>query len=178
MTNPPPQTLRLGHLLSPHGIAGGIKLFCVGDPTQLRGLDKVFIEKRGWLHLKKIEFHHRAVVLFFTGVTDRNAATELAGLNVYATEEALPPLPEGEYYYHELRGLPVQYAGKLVGTVDDVQDVGYGDLLVVGGSLLPLQAPYVSLTRNEEGNLCGVVLTENAPEGLFEIEIEEATNSL
>ena len=163
----PENTTRVGYFLGPHGVTGGIKLYVLGAPQQLAKLKRLYVEGLGWTRLQKYELHGAGPVLTLGGVPDRQAAERLRGRQVYAHDDELPGLPEGEYYYHELRGLPVRdAAGQLLGEVTDVQDAGHQDLLVIrsaiGGGLIPLQAPYVEVRRG-----AAILLTEDAPDGLI-----------
>lgn len=163
--------IRVGHLLGPHGIQGAVKLYVLGRPEQLRNLKRLYVEDVGWLRLSRFEQHGAGVVLSLGGVESREAAAELRGKRVYAHDQELPPLPDGEYYYHELRSLPVRrHDGQPLGEVSDVLDMGHQDLLVVqtlsgGRGLVPLQAPYVQVLRGR-----AIVLTEDAPAGLLDAE--------
>ncbi|WP_161880341.1 ribosome maturation factor RimM [Deinococcus alpinitundrae] len=163
----PDQTTLIGTLLGPHGVAGAIKLRVVGSAQQLAKLKRFYVEGLGWTRVAKYELHGAGPALTLVGITDRTAAEGLRGRQVYAHDRELPGLPEGEYYYHELRGLPVRDAeGTVLGEVVDVTDAGHQDLLVVrsetSGGLIPLQAPYVLVERG-----ASIVLTEDAPQGLL-----------
>ncbi|GAA4014985.1 ribosome maturation factor RimM [Deinococcus rubellus] len=163
----PDQTTLIGTLLGPHGVAGAIKLRVIGSAQQLAKLKRFYVQGLGWTRVAKFELHGAGPALTLVGVNDRNAAESLRGREVYAHDSELPGLPEGEYYYHELRGLPVRdAAGTLLGEVVDVTDAGHQDLLVVrsdtSGGLIPLQAPYVLVERG-----AAIVLTGDAPEGLL-----------
>lgn len=167
----PAETTRLGYLLGPHGVQGGVKLYLLGDPAQITALKRVYVQGKGWLRLRKTEPLAPGLVLHLTGVTTREAAQELRGLNVYGADSELPALEEGSYYYHDLRGLNVLDAGgQSLGTVEEVEDAGYQDLLVVqhatGQSFVPLQAPYVVIEL-QNGKPTLVRLTDDAPEGLL-----------
>lgn len=110
-------------------------------------------------------------MLYLAGVSSREGAEELRGLQVYATDAELPDLEEGTFYYHDLRGLEVYGAGgERLGTVSDVMDAGHQDLLVVdyggGTSFVPLQAPYVEVPL-AGGKPGAVHLTADAPAGLI-----------
>lgn len=168
---PPAETTRVGYLLGPHGVQGGVKLYLLGDSAQVAALKRVYVEGKGWLRVRRTEALAPGIVLFLTGVTSREAAQELRGLNVFADDTELPPLEEGSYYYHDLRGLNVlDPSGQVVGTVEDVEDAGHQDLLVVrhgaGPSFLPLQAPYIVIEVSN-GKPTLVRLTEDTPEGLL-----------
>lgn len=168
----PADTTRVGTLLGPHGVQGAIKLYVLGDPAQVRRLKRLYVQGRGWLSLTRTEPLAPGLVLHFGGLSSREGAEALRGLEVYAADAELPPLEPGSYYYHDLRGLPVHdAAGTLLGEVSDVLDMGHQDVLEVatldgGEALLPLQAPYVQI-RQQGRRLLAVDLTEDTPEGLF-----------
>ena len=164
---------RIGHLLGPHGVQGGVKLFVLGDAGQVRALKRVYVEGRGWLRLTRTDALAPGVVLHLAGVSSREDAEALRGLNVWAADTELPAPEAGVYYYHELRGLTVTGADGLnLGEVVDVVDMGHQDLLLVrhagGEAYLPLQAPYVDIRLNGRKRPLSVRLTDEAPEGLFD----------
>ena len=170
---------RIGHLLGPHGVQGGVKLFVLGDAAQVRALKRVYVEGRGWLRLTRTEALAPGVVLHLAGVNTREGAEALRGLNVWAADAELPAPEDGVYYYHELRGLTVTGAGgEALGEVVDVVDMGHQDLLLVrhagGEAYLPLQAPYVDLRLNGRTRPLSVRLTDEAPEGLFDADEGDA----
>ncbi|MDP9762851.1 ribosome maturation factor RimM [Deinococcus enclensis] len=170
---------RIGHLLGPHGVQGGVKLFVLGDAAQVRALKRVYVEGRGWLRLTRTEALAPGVVLHLAGVSTREGAEALRGLNVWAADAELPAPEDGVYYYHELRGLTVTGAGgEALGEVVDVVDMGHQDLLLVrhagGEAYLPLQAPYVDIRLNGRKRPLSVRLTDEAPEGLFDADEAEA----
>lgn len=164
----PKDVTRVGHLLGPHGIHGAVKLYVLGDPEQLKNLKRLYLEGLGWVRVGRFEQHGAGVVLTLGGIADREAAAALHGKQVYAHDQELPPLPEGEYYYHELRGLSVRdHTAQLLGEVVDVLDMGHQDVLVVRGvqgeeGFIPLQAPYVEVRRGS-----AIVLSADAPAGLI-----------
>lgn len=170
---------RIGHALGPHGVQGAVKVFVIGNPQALLKLPEVHVEGLGWRAVRRAQAMSPAVLLWLTGFEDRDAAARLRGLALHARDRDLPPLPEGEYYYHQLRGLPVlDPQGMALGTVHDVQDSGHQDLLVLRHagdealelesleleSLVPLQAPYVEVVT-ENGAPVRIVL--DAPPGLL-----------
>lgn len=175
----PDNTTRVGHLLGPHGVAGAVKLYVLGSVDQLKPLKRLYIEHLGWTRVLRFELHGPGPALTLGGITDRAAAEALRGRAVYAHDAELPGLPDGEYYYHELRGLPVRdAAGKLLGEVQGVLDGGFQDLLVVrtqagNQGMLPLQAPYVQVRRG-----AAIVLAGDAPDGLLDDSAENAAPDL
>ena len=169
---------RLGYFLGPHGVKGGVKVYVLGDQEQFRALKRVFVEGRGWLRVARLEMLAPGVALHLAGVTSREAAEELRGLNVFAADDELPEPEEGVYYYHELRGLTLHGAGgEVLGEVVDVEDGGHQDLLVVrhggGESFVPLQAPYVLVNLNDRRRPASLALSADAPAGLLEADAPE-----
>jgi len=67
-----------------------------------------------------------------TGVASKEAADALKGTRLYAPRDALPALPDDEYYYSDLIGLEVvDTGGAPIGKVAAVLNHGAGDLLEV-----------------------------------------------
>lgn len=165
------ELLRIGHVSGTFGVSGGVKLFLLGRVDDVLDLDRVYVQEVGWLRVRSANRHGPGVVVTLVGVEDKDAAERLRGRQVFAHENELPPLPDDEFYYHELRGLTVLTPdGATIGRVEDVMDAGSQDLLVVahagGSSLVPLQAPYVEVRRDgARGPLSAIVL--DAPAGLL-----------
>jgi len=77
----------------------------------------------------------------FEGLLDRTAVEHLRGVMLEVLESDLPPLPEGEYYRHQLIGLTVvDTEGRVLGTLEQVLETGANDVYLVrtpdGGELL------------------------------------------
>lgn len=166
MNSLPPDLTRVGHLMAPQGLRGAMKLFVIGETAQLLALRRLYMEGLGWRRIASIQQQGLGVTVQLLGTDTREAALELRGLKIYAHDSELPGLEDGQYYYHELRGLKVQdVAGNVLGEVQDVLDMGFQDVLVVkysgGSALLPLQAPYVVVKRGL------AVVLDGAPEGLI-----------
>ena len=89
-----------------------------------------------------------------SGVATREDAEALKGVTLWALRDALPSLPDDEFYHADLIGLEVvDTGGAVLGRVRAIFDHGAGDILeVVGGKdvlLLPFTrtvVPTVDLT--------------------------------
>ena len=69
-----------------------------------------------------------------SGVTTKEEADALRGTRLYAARDAMPALPDDEFYHADLIGLEVRDTGGAeVGTVRAVHDHGAGDFLEVMG---------------------------------------------
>jgi 16S rRNA processing protein RimM len=66
------------------------------------------------------------------GITTKEQADALRGTELYALRDAMPTLPDDEFYYADLIGLTVMdTGGETLGTVKNVMDHGAGDLLEI-----------------------------------------------
>ncbi len=110
--------------------------------------------------------HGRGLLVAFEGVTDRNAAEALAGLDLLVDREDLPPAEEGAYYWADLIGLDVYgEADQYLGKVTAVFPTGSNDVYVVqngGGEVLVPALESVVVEIDLSGNTMRVDL----PEGL------------
>src|SRR3546814_2244215 len=74
----------------------------------------------------------RGAVATFAQITDRGASETLRGTLLTVPRSALPALAEGEYYHHDLLGLPcVSTDGAAIGHVAAVENFGAGDILEI-----------------------------------------------
>ncbi|WP_306046847.1 ribosome maturation factor RimM [Nioella sp. MMSF_3534] len=105
-----------------------------------------------------------------SGVKTKEEADALKGVRLYAPREALPALPDDEFYHADLIGLTVvDTGGADLGQVHAVMNHGAGDLLEVrqkgksGTVLVPFTqaiVPTVDLTAGR--------IVVDPPEGLFD----------
>jgi 16S rRNA processing protein RimM len=72
------------------------------------------------------------MVVRFKGVSDRNAAERLAGIELSVPAEQLPPPDADEFYHADLIGLSaVTVDGQVLGTIVAVTNYGAGDLIEI-----------------------------------------------
>jgi len=99
------------------------------------------------------------------GVTSREQAEALRGQEVQVDRQELPPPGENEIYAVDLVGYEVVDAqGTARGVVEELQEAGPQDLLVLrGGALVPMGLVKEVLTESRR-------IVIDAPEGLFGLE--------
>ena len=107
------------------------------------------------------------------GIHTKDQADALKGSRLYVARDALPRLPDDEYYHADLIGLDVvDTGGKLIGKIAAVYDHGAGDLLEIdgpalkGGILLPFTrdaVPTVDISARR--------IVADPPDGLLPDEV-------
>ncbi|MDX1420196.1 MAG: ribosome maturation factor RimM, partial [Rubricoccaceae bacterium] len=152
------------------------------DPDRFRLLDRLFVgpapdaaEARVVEGVRFQPLKGRTVVLLRLGEVDtRDDAETLRGLFVYAAQDDLPPLEEGEVYLHDLVGLAVWTVDEdggpadVVGTVRDVLEGAAQLLFVVARDGAPdVLVPDVPAIVQEVDVAAGRILLD-PPEGLFD----------
>jgi 16S rRNA processing protein RimM len=103
------------------------------------------------------------------GVTTKEEADTLRNISLYANRDALPSLPDDEYYYADLIGLTVlDTGGATLGTVKNVMDHGAGDLLelIAPGQTETILLPFTQAAVPTVDLSAGRIIAD-PPEGLF-----------
>ena len=78
------------------------------------------------------------------GVSDRNAAEAVVGLDIYVERSQLPPPAEGEFYWIDLEGLRVvNLEGANLGTVSHLFGTGANDVIAVRDDSRERLIPFV-----------------------------------
>jgi len=153
--------LVLGRVAGAYGVRGWLRVYSYTEPRAAildygpwhlgRGGDWRPVARRGG------RVHGRGLIAAIEGCTDRDAAQALVGLDIGVPLDRLPPLPEGEYYTHQLVGLEVvNRGGQCLGVVDRLLPTGAHDVLVVAGErerLIPFAAPVLEAVDLAAGRI-------------------------
>ncbi len=122
----------LAAIAGAHGVRGEVRLKLFGEGADTLRAFSVFEAGTRTLTLKSIRPANQGAVATFAEVTDRSGAEALRGTVLTVPRSALPPLGEGEYYHHDLLGLPcVSTDGRMVGEVVAIDNFGAGDILEI-----------------------------------------------
>lgn len=104
-----------------------------------------------------------------SGIRTKEEADALKGVQLFAPRDALPDLPDDEFYHTDLIGLQVlDTGGKVLGVVRAVHDHGAGDMLEIFGpglkttALLPFTREAVPTVDLKAGRIIA-----DPPEGVF-----------
>jgi 16S rRNA processing protein RimM len=126
----PDRPVVLAVITGAHGLGGEVRLKLFGEGPDALKRYKGF--NGGTLTLKAIKPVKGGAIARFAEIADRTAAERARGTDITVPRSALPPLGDGEYYHHDLIGLPaVSTSGEALGTVVLVENFGAGDILEI-----------------------------------------------
>ncbi len=129
-----PDFVIVGQLRKPHGVKGEILMETLTDfPQRLRAGKTVYLgENHEPIEIKTRRAVAKGLLLSFDGYDDCDKVAVLTNKGVFVRTDSLPPLPEGEYYHHQLIGLSVvDEAGVNLGQVVEIIETGANDVYVV-----------------------------------------------
>jgi 16S rRNA processing protein RimM len=165
---PPDGFILLGRLGKTFGLKGALHFRPLGEAEAeaILGLDEVFVAGLGLTAIREVRPHGPGIVVTFPSARSPESARKLVNSDVYAHADSLPTDDGAAPYLGALRGLPVLLAGRPLGTVANVIGPVGAELLAVerpdgGELLLPLQAPYVQVSRDS-------ILVVDPPGGLID----------
>ena len=136
MTGPAkPARILLGRISGAHGIRGEVVIHTHTAAPEDIGMYGPLLDQNGArsYQIRSVRVTAKGgVVARLEGVSDRNAAEALKGVELYVDRDKLPAAAEGEFYHADLIGLAaVDPQGKRIGEIVAVQNYGAGDLLEI-----------------------------------------------
>lgn len=128
-----PAFLVVGKLRRPHGVQGEIPLELFSELLELLEPEQtVYVgERHQPLVVKDSRWKQDLLLLKFHNMDDRTAVEGLTNDLVYVKTSQLPPLDEGEYYYHQLIGLDVYEEEDYLGVLTEILQTGANDVYLV-----------------------------------------------
>lgn len=130
----PPAFLMVGKLHRPHGVRGEMIMAVMTDfPERLKSGVQVFIGvEHQPMKIKSMRHHNRGLLVTLEGFSSREEVDHLRNKEVFVSAADRPPLPEGEYYMHQILGLQViTDEGQELGVISDWIETGANGVLVV-----------------------------------------------
>lgn len=129
----------VGRVGSAYGIKGWVKVTSFTDPAENVFAYAPWVLRdsqgnRGDIAIELLESkqHGKGWIAKLDGVTDRNSAEELKGLQIIVDRSRLPEPASGHYYWADLEGLQVQDSnGQVLGHIDHLLETGSADVMVI-----------------------------------------------
>ncbi len=144
-----PVFLAVGKLRRPHGVRGELQMEVLTDfPERLRpGITLYVGPEHRPMRLRSRRSARQTLIVAFEGCQTPEEASAIRNLLVFVRADDRPPLPEGEYYHHQLIGLrAVTEEGRFLGTVREILETGANEVYV----LLPENGPEILLPGIDE----------------------------
>ena len=126
----------MGKIVGVHGIKGAVKVYSYAEsassfkPGSSVMLTAGDVEKT--FTVAWVKPHHKTVLVGFEGITNRDRAEELVGLELFIARNSLETLEEGVYYWSDIIGLAVYTVeDEYLGCVTSILQTGSNDVYVV-----------------------------------------------
>jgi 16S rRNA processing protein RimM len=127
--------LLMGRIGAAHGIKGEVRITSfTEEPLALVDYGPLTTDKPGLvIEIEAARATTNVLVARLKGVTDRNAAEKLNGVELFVHRDKLPPPADDDDFYHaDLIGLEARLVdGTVLGTVTAVPNYGASDLIEV-----------------------------------------------
>jgi len=129
---PPDERVAIGRINAPWGLKGHVKVTPLTSNPERITVGATVILKNARVRILDIEMPLGFPCILFEGHEGRNVAEALRGVMIEVAESELPPLPEDEYYAHDLVGMTVvTTSGEPVGILEQVLVTGANDVYLV-----------------------------------------------
>ena len=125
----------IGIVLGPHGVHGELRVRVLSDvPHRFDPGNLVLLRDGEWTIVSSSPAGRDTVFLKLEGINSPAAAKEFIGLELNASTDSSPSLPEGEYFHYQLLGLQVRTdEGEFLGQISEIIATGSNDVYVVRG---------------------------------------------
>ena len=157
----PGNLTKVGAISSAHGIRGQVKLrsFTADPESIFEHASLVGMPGNKTLKIKREGYKDQLFIVSIHGVSDRNAAELLRGIELYAPLRKPDITAENEWLYSDLTGLEARLeSGKTYGKVSAVHNFGAGDIIEISfddgkSEMLPFKRTFVGDVNISDGYL-------------------------
>ena len=167
----------MGRILGAHGRDGGVRVKTASDvPGRFDEGNSLSVSKDGLVaedrtyqiakSRSKGPKGNEELIIWFTGLRDRQQAQQLTGLWLCVAQSEVPTAGEGEYFHYQLIGLKVRAVdGEDLGEIAEILETGSNDVYVVAGLDGEILVPALSRVVREI-DIAGGLMVVDLPEGL------------
>ena len=162
------ELLRVGQIVSTHGLKGQVKVMLLTDFEDRLAKGKRLKLKEDWVTVESVGHHKERLILKLSGVEtiDQAKLLQWEYLSVLGDEE--PEMDEDEFLVSDLEGMMVRTVdGIELGVVDEVAAYPAQDILVIGELMIPLVKQFV-----KDIDLENEVITVELLEGMLDLGTE------
>ena len=133
-TGEPVVYLAVGTLRRSHGIRGDMLLDVnTSFPERLKPGTFLYVgDRKQRIKITRRRPHNDGMLLGFEGIANTEQTARYRAETVYVLADDRPPLPEGEYYHHQIIGMQVIDENETVlGAITEIIETGANDVYVV-----------------------------------------------
>lgn len=162
------ELLRVGQIVSTHGLKGQVKVMLLTDFEDRLAKGKRLKLKEDWVTVESVGHHKERLILKLSGIEtiDQAKLLQWEYLSVLGDEE--PEMDEDEFLVSDLEGMMVKTVdGVELGLVDEVAAYPAQDILVIGELMIPLVKQFV-----KDIDLENEVITVELLEGMLDLGTE------
>jgi len=173
MMGTPRDMVLVGVIAGAHGIKGEVKLKSfTSEPLSIGRYGPLQTASGQQFEITKLKAAKDDFIASLKGVSDRNEAETLKGVELFVFREKLPKLKALETYAHDLMGLDVVLDnGSKLGKLVAMPNYGAGDLLEVAveGNAETVLIPFTNAFVPQDDFTNGKI-TVKLPEGYLDAE--------
>jgi len=130
--------IAVGRIARAHGVKGEVAVLPLSDvKARFLAGSRLFAGDvaHRQLTVTSSRPHQQRLLVVFDELRDRDAAQAVAGEYLFVPAEEAPPLPEGEYWPHELEGCEVStVGGRTLGRIREIVRTAANDVWVAEGA--------------------------------------------
>ncbi len=151
----------VGHIAGAYGIKGWVRIGSYTVPPEN------LLDYQPWLvggkplQVLDVHAHGAGFVAQLQGVTDRDVAATMAGMQIAVPAHALPVLDEDEFYWRDLIGLVVvNLGGEALGNVTGFLASGANDVMVVRDEEVERLVPFAGSIVQSVDRAAGRIIVD------------------
>jgi len=132
-----PDYVRIGKIAKAHGLKGALKVHPYGETFTVLapGFSILAVGKEGLemaYTVSEAKQDNRGVLVFLSGIENRDQAESLAGAELFVEKKLLPELEDGTYYWSDIIGCEVYSKDDdYIGCVESIIPTAGNDVFVV-----------------------------------------------
>jgi 16S rRNA processing protein RimM len=126
----------IGKFGGAHGVRGEVRLFAfTDDPAKVSAYGPLETTDGRHFRIARLRATKSSLIATIDGVTTREQAEQLNGLELFVPRERLPATSDGEFYHVDLIGLAaVTMERRALGTIVAVHNFGAGDIIEIAAA--------------------------------------------
>ncbi|WP_459128749.1 ribosome maturation factor RimM [Guggenheimella bovis] len=139
----------IGKIVRTVGLKGFVRFYPYAEKTSIQEDVTVWIQEKPY-EVQDIQVQKNMLNVRLKGFDTIESAEKLVGYEVFMEKEDIE-LEDDEFLFVDLIGLTVKSTeGEVIGTVSDILERSYQDILVVGDTLIPFVDEFIKKVDLEE----------------------------